>query len=616
MKSFSKIVFTAVLVLALAMTMTACSSGGGGGSAPVTTTPTTTTGGGTVQNVPATQQASTGTQAANMGTGSTTMFQSMGLSQTVGAPKFKIGSKAISSPVLQKAAKFSGKLAKAPGVSAAAAKLKARTFNAPATSGTATCTGGGTVSYSLTGTQTGGTLTMTFDTCREDGTETTGNVAVTIATSGTGTAVAVTYTESMGTASNRLVMLAFSDNTYSVMTSMLSSAITLSISGTSTSANMSANGDMIITDYTSGGDVYTMAYNQTTFGISETTSGSAVTDVTTLGGGISESWTPAGGSLHNFSLIFSSFTVTDVYASATAVAYDESISGGMTIAMTPADCGDGAFTFTTDTPVHYDASGIPQSGQMTISATKSGTTTVVRVIFTGNGLITIAEKQADGTFTTIQSNVDPYSLANLCGLETPNEPAPVSSGSTGTVSANASNAAMTTTLSWDSPTSDMDLHLVHLTSVPTSTTIYDYDLTSSGATADSNWHLYFGSASGTGTEEYVGTSSDKVAVLDVDDMDGYGPEHITMDAPLPVGYYIIYIDPWSMDADLQSTVTVKLQIGSQLFSAPAHQFTSSSDAVYRAFDFTVDASGNVTVGSPNTGITIYSTPPALRARKF
>jgi hypothetical protein len=354
-----------------------------------------------------------------------------------------------------------------------------------------------------------------------------------------------------------------------------------------------------------------MTFNNTSFAVAETTAGSVVTDTITMNGGISESWTPTGSALHSFTLTFNAFVVKDVYASAAATAYDESISGSMAIVMVPADCGDGAFTFTTETPVHYDNSGTPQSGQMTISAAKSGVTTVVRVKYVGNGLVTI-EQQTGSTFTVVQENVDPYGLANLCGIQTMNEPAPVSTGATGTVSSGG-NAALTATLSWDSPTSDMDLHLIHLTTAPT-TTIDTFSLATFDATANSDWHLYFGSQSGTGTEEFVGTALDKVAVLDVDDTDGYGPEHITMAAPLPVGYYVLYVDPYSLDLDPQSTVTVKLQIGGQMFSAPTHKFTSSSDPIYRAFDIKVDASG-VSVISPNTNFGLNA-PAVMRTQKF
>jgi hypothetical protein len=255
MNNITKIVSTAVVAFTLAITMTACGGGGGSSTTSSGPTPTTGGGGGTVQNVPATQQASTGTQAANMGSGSATMFNQMGLSQTVGAPKFKIGSNAINSPFLQKAALFSGKLAKAPGFKAAAAKLKAGSLKVPTTTGPTACTGGGTIAINAATT----TITMTFTNCREDGTETNGVVAVTVA--------GTTFTEKLGTAATPLVMLAFSDNTYSVMTSKLSSAITLSMSGTAASATMTASGDMKITDYSSGGDNYTMTFNNISFAL-------------------------------------------------------------------------------------------------------------------------------------------------------------------------------------------------------------------------------------------------------------------------------------------------------------------------------------------------------------
>ncbi len=571
MKKIGLFVLLAVLALGVSMYLGACSGGGGSSSSSSSssssgTTSSSSSSSGTIQNTASTQQASTGTQASNIGTGSATLFNQLGLSQIVGAPRIKIGAKAISDPALAKAASFAAQFSKAKGVAAAAAAFrKAKTMNTVATSGTISCTYSGTIDFSTSASG----VTMTFNTCREDGLELTGTAAV--STSGSGSTAV--YTETLGTSTSRLVMLSFSDNTYTVMTSKLSSAVTLSLSGSASSASMAANGDMAITDYSSG-DIYTLAYNQTTFGFAESGTG-LVTDVITMGGGVTETWTPSGGTLHSFAVTFTSFTITDVYATAGAAAYDESISGGMTITMVPADCGDGAFTFTTNTPVHYDANGITQSGQMIIAATKSGVTTTVRITFVANGLVNIELQNADGTYTSVQSGVDPYSLANLCGVETPNEPAPVSSGSSGTTTGNASNASFTATLSWDGPTSDMDLHLVHLTSVPTTTTISSYSLTSSGATADSDWHLYYDSGPGGGcatSENYVGTASAKVAVLDVDKCYGLGPEHITMDAPLAAGYYMLYVDPFSMHSDTQTTVTVKLQIGGQLFTAhsPVH----------------------------------------------
>jgi hypothetical protein len=79
---------------------------------------------------------------------------------------------------------------------------------------------------------------------------------------------------------------------------------------------------------------------------------------------------------------------------------------------------------------------------------------------------------------------------------------------------------------------------------------------------------------------------------------------------------MLYVDPFSMHSDALTTVTVKLQIGSQLFSAPTHQFTTiDSSTIYRAFDISVDSSGNVTVSSPNSGITLYA-PAVMRAPKL
>jgi hypothetical protein len=602
MKRVGLYVLLALLVLSVTSFFASCSGGGGGGGGS-----STSSSGGNIQNTPATQQASTGTQAANMGTGSATLFDQFGLSQTVGAPRIKMGAKTINDPVLAKASKFAAKFAKAKSVTAALKKSKI--LSAVSTTGTVTCTDGGTISFAGTSTS----VTMSFATCREDGTEISGDAAIAVNGS--------IYNESLGTSNARLTMLSFSDNTYSVMVSQLSSAVTLSMSGTATTAGMSADGDIAITDYTTGGDVFTLAFNQTTYGFSETTDTGtgAVTDVTTLGGGVTETWTPAGGSLHSFAVAFTSFTAADVYASAGAAAYDESLSGGIDITMNPPDCGDGSYVFNTITPVHYDDNGITQSGQITISATKNATTTVVRITYLTNGLVTI-EVQENGNFVVVQSNVDPYDLANLCGVETPNEPAPSSSGSSGTTG----NAALTATLSWDGPinNNDMDLHLVHLTSAPTTTSFYGTDFISDTGIvtdgANTDWHLYWGTGPGgacSTLERYIGyDSNNKIASLDVDNCDGLGPEHITMGAPLPTGYYVFYVDPFAV-SDPPITVTVTLQVGNQLFTAPTHQFTSSADSVYRAFDVTVDASGNVTVMQPNTNITVLDSP-TMRAPKL
>jgi hypothetical protein len=110
---------------------------------------------------------------------------------------------------------------------------------------------------------------------------------------------------------------------------------------------------------------------------------------------------------------------------------------------------------------------------------------------------------------------------------------------------------------------------------------------------------------------YADMESGGYAVLDIDDVEGYGPEHITV-ATLPTGYYALYVDPFSMDLDERATVTVTLKIGDQSFTFDPYTFYYSGDP-YRVVDLTVDAGGTVTLLAPDTSL--YTWAQSLRTPK-
>lgn len=221
------------------------------------------------------------------------------------------------------------------------------------------------------------------------------------------TGTSINITESLGTASNKLTLTEYSDTSYSNQISKFVAAVSLTMSGTEakkvwTQLSIGANGDITITDYVNNMGTYSMNYTSFSITGSDTVATSGVeTSVLTVDGGFTESWTDKSVTPNvakSVSMTYSQLNFSDVYASTTASAYDETISGGFAIDFTPDNCYEGAYNFATVKPIHYNASGTTTAGEVTIN-------TVVDVVFNASGTITVT---MNGTqlYTGAQSGLD------------------------------------------------------------------------------------------------------------------------------------------------------------------------------------------------------------------
>jgi uncharacterized protein YfaP (DUF2135 family) len=145
------------------------------------------------------------------------------------------------------------------------------------------------------------------------------------------------------------------------------------------------------------------------------------------------------------------------------------------------------------------------------------------------------------------------------------------------------------TLVWDSPTSDIDLHLWYYTqSNPTDTSAYSY-------------HCYYPTSSRDIPGIRPDVATDSTGNLDRDDVDGYGPEHMTL-IGYPDGYYVFALHRFSMHSDLSSNCNFTLKIGSATRTT-SYTFSSTSNVWYRCYDVRV-VNGTATILSPDVSLGI------------
>jgi hypothetical protein len=142
-------------------------------------------------------------------------------------------------------------------------------------------------------------------------------------------------------------------------------------------------------------------------------------------------------------------------------------------------------------------------------------------------------------------------------------------------------------LSWDTPDSDIDLHLIR-----------------PGGTVESNNDCYFANCTFGGLE--WGASGDAGnPFLDVDDVSGYGPENIVIGSGAESGEYRIVVHNWDGTPNTHATVKIYLN------EVEVQRFTSNTlDEGLR--DYWQVARVNVNTGAV-TAINTYSaaTPAAI-----
>lgn len=625
-KQVSKILAIALSTAALAVY--GCGRDGGGTAAPATTTTTGTTITGATQ---ATSATGSGTQSAGVGSNSGQTLSNLaavGGSCAGCAPQYR-------SPLAGKDKRFNKlhaaeiKAMKVPQMKKASFLKKAKALASakktpvaiPST--TESCTDGGTVaiSGSVDDVTFAYTMTMTFTNCRDMDTESSG----TITNSGTFSATTGgdTFTMKLGDADGVIEATDFKvrefTNNYTNLFAAYTADMIMSGSGDPTldaqsnvtgyTFTFTGNGKEEFTDFI---DTYSLVFTNLIF--SSTSTGLLTTVASgsdTINGSFKESWT-AGTTANSVALTFGDADTTAEVTTNTnpdftiawetdwATYYKFSVDGQVaTDYTTPsdADCLDGTFLIDTTTPINESLStGLTTAGQMTIN-------TNTTVTFNSNGTVTVTVSGQTPVSYTSQA-----ALEAVCPIEDMEQDTSSEQtfDNTATTTTTTSGTTLLATLSWTGTgcpttgcTSDMDLHLAHYVSAPTSTS------------AATDWEIYFSNDDpstvlpndDTSTPTITNTAGDTIGGyegnLDYDDTDGYGPEHITVES-LPTGYYVLYVDDYSMDSDTTATVTVSLNIGGNLYTFPTHAFTSTATTSYRVVDIQVDSAGTVTLLTPDT----------------
>jgi hypothetical protein len=535
-----------------------------------------------------------------MAKGSSTIFQnlgSVGLSAAgAGAPRIKTSGAFKNSPTMSKAVKSTEKIAASSALNVAAnavKKAKSRAMRATApTTGTAACTGGGMATWDMTFNDVTNKFAadIAFANCHEDDSVLDGVYHMTAAVTGTGDA---DLTITLGP-SAAFTISDYSPGYGSLLAKTSMTGFTLVINKTadasSVSMTMIAAGIMNIHDYLNLKDyelIFSNGYtNAAVISIPAGPDAAGETVSLTANGDFFETWADAAGP--NSAAV--SFRDLKLDIAATDAYDDIGISGELSIAFTPASCLNGTFTVATPTMLRYDSgSGHTVSGAMTIDG-------VTTVLYNPDGSLVVTTGADSRRFGS------QYELGQECPIATLDEPAPMSSGLTGTAS--TANSVTTITLTWNGPgglsRSDMDLHMnYYAASAPTATT-------------PGTWFIDYHSGGSCVNPAGLDLGSDRVDVdgdgvcdigLDHENTSGFGPEHITA-TRLPAGYYVLSVNDFS-SGDAEVPVAVSIQIGGSLFGPFTQTFAAANSiadedgknaaAWFAVADMIVDDAGIITV---------------------
>jgi uncharacterized protein YfaP (DUF2135 family) len=248
-------------------------------------------------------------------------------------------------------------------------------------------------------------------------------------------------------------------------------------------------------------------------------------------------------------------------------------------------------TYTVTGNVQFGTLNVPSTSVSDPYITVSGSvsnTDIAQVFLYVNGdvfPITVSLSGGSATYSSIVSLDPGANVIYVAGMNS-NGVLVISNTITVTYTSTIAGNTMLGTLIWDSPTSDIDLHVWYYTQTsPDSSTTY-------------NQHCYYNYMDLDSIRPDYAT--DSATNLDVDDRTGYGPEHMTLIA-YPDGYYAFAIHEYSMHSDSISNCTFTLKVGSAVQTA-FHTFTTTSTPYYyRCYDVRVQG-GVATILAPNTNL--------------
>jgi hypothetical protein len=482
--------------------------------------------------------------------------------------------------------------------------LSRMTPSVPSTPTTATCTDGGSYSYSGTYTAPSSyALTLTFNGCREGGYQYVGTYTL------NGTPTNLTINLGSGSATFNI----FNFNTsYTVLLAYLKASLSFAMTSAGTLPNtactITSAGSINTFDYFLL-DTYAMTFSALKTDYTFSTNATTLDQTTSINanGAFSESWAAQTKSL---SVGFTNFKVDKVRLNATTPSYSEddtSVGGRIAFSFNPRSFGfTGLFDVVTQTPLHY-VYGPPKT-------TNAGTIVL-------NGTATAQYNAGGGVDITVTGDPttlpysDEYTMMKVSDYAAMEQDKPPLLGPTS--ASPVTGSTMAVTLTWTGPaptytsTSDMDLHVKYYsTTTPVPATLPTWHI---------DWHqskTYPGST-GSCTDPVGISFSDAFDLdtghagvcdvgLDFDDTTGYGPEHITA-LQLPAGYYVVSVNSFSLPlAEYGTTLYLSVHIGDNIFGPYIITPVSASDgegtmaaAWLRVADVRVNAGGSVDVLVPD-----------------
>ncbi|TAJ98348.1 MAG: hypothetical protein EPO39_18490, partial [Candidatus Manganitrophaceae bacterium] len=505
------------MILSISLLVTGCGGGGSSGSSGGDgTTPISNASQGS-------QAASSGTTGAQAGTGLSDIVSS--LSSAAGGGAFGL-SKPMSpftkqNPKYAKIVAMNNKVAHSKSMMKVANRMKATKAKAKASFAVTAvptsedpCTDGGTVTTSGSFDDATGSfaLDLSFLECREGGTQINGPVSMTATSTFDDTTQAgnLVMNMTLGNVNTTFSIQNYEEingNPYANLVGVLESTMTLGTTINNTSAGvgtliLTANGDASFNDFSQTTTIIFAGF-QDTSAFDET----AGTFSDTLNGAITESHTEQDGT-HTAAISFTNLAVSVAQNTAGEAV---SISGTVSVNFTPdTDCGiEGTFSFQTVTALQYNTGdSCPVAGHLVINSN-------THIEFNSDQSVNVTVGNETSPFASCHDLLDICQVEDFQGNST--ETVAVS-GDTAT-----SGGDMLITLTWmDDGTdlSDMDLHVGY----------YSNPQPTSGP-ADAVVAFHDQSAT-------FGTAS---AVLDFDDVDGLGPEHVTVSS-LPDGRYVIAVN--------------------------------------------------------------------------
>jgi hypothetical protein len=451
------------------------------------------------------------------------------------------------------------------------------------------CSDGGTFRY--TGTYTSSTgnynLAFTFNGCRDKSYQYVGSTAV----NGT----PENFTVALGGASTFDI---FNFNTaYTVLLAYLKANLSFTMlgSGTPTDAlyTITSTGTITSFDYFLL-DTFTMTFTALKSAFTLVTNGATFDQTISIiaNGQFNESW--AGTRFVSAQTTDFALNKTKYFDANTGTYYAEasSMTGTVLYTIRPAVLGyGGLFNVSGQTPI------------MTVYSPQRHTTQGTMII---NGNATV-QFNAGGDIDVNVSG-DPllnytkeYELMKVCDFASMEQDKPplITPPAPGTPVSLPTGSTMAVTLTWfGGATSDMDTHMEY------------YTMAAPVSSDTPTWHVYYATGK-TCTDPTGIVFNDAVDVdgngtcdvgLDFDDVQGYGPEHITA-LVLQPGYYKIYINNFSLDTDPFATIYSSFHVGDNIFGPYSFTFIPGNQTDYRIADVRVNANGSIDVLAPDPSLT-------------